>query len=88
MCNRKFIAASASSCMPGGKYCPVGCSCEDTVVRCSNRGLTEFPGGIPLDTTELFLDSNDITVIPVDFLNKLFYLKKLCVERLNRRVGE
>ncbi|XP_029605029.1 slit homolog 2 protein-like [Salmo trutta] len=33
--------------------CPESCTCSDTIVRCSNRGLRILPKGIPKDTTEL-----------------------------------
>ncbi|VDK46803.1 unnamed protein product [Anisakis simplex] len=68
---------SEKVCSENGRYCPIGCSCHDTVVRCSNRALKEFPSGIPLETTELFLDSNEITSVPLHHLNKLYQLAKL-----------
>lgn len=40
--------------------CPEKCSCTGTIVRCSRQGLTEIPRGVPLDTTELYLDANAI----------------------------
>uniref|UniRef100_A0A8C7VKR3 Slit homolog 3 (Drosophila) n=1 Tax=Oncorhynchus mykiss TaxID=8022 RepID=A0A8C7VKR3_ONCMY len=39
-------------CFPVSR-CPELCTCSDTVVRCSNRGLRTLPKGIPKDTTEL-----------------------------------
>uniref|UniRef100_A0A672N047 Slit homolog 3 protein-like n=1 Tax=Sinocyclocheilus grahami TaxID=75366 RepID=A0A672N047_SINGR len=39
-------------CLPSAPRCPDSCSCSDTVVRCSNRGLRSLPKGIPKDTTE------------------------------------
>lgn len=33
--------------------CPAACSCDQTVVDCSGRGLKEIPRDIPLYTTEL-----------------------------------
>ncbi|MCP9266007.1 SLIT2 [Dirofilaria immitis] len=56
--------------------CPNGCTCHETVVRCSNKNLEKFPTDIPVETTELFLDSNDIVFIPPE-LNKLKHLVKL-----------
>uniref|UniRef100_A0A674CX69 Slit homolog 3 (Drosophila) n=1 Tax=Salmo trutta TaxID=8032 RepID=A0A674CX69_SALTR len=41
-------------CFPVSR-CPESCTCSDTVVRCSNRGLRTLPKGIPKDTTELVL---------------------------------
>uniref|UniRef100_A0A452SD00 Slit homolog 3 protein n=1 Tax=Ursus americanus TaxID=9643 RepID=A0A452SD00_URSAM len=36
-----------------GPRCPEQCTCVETVVRCSNRGLHALPKGIPKDVTEL-----------------------------------
>lgn len=33
--------------------CPEQCTCVETVVRCSNRGLRALPKGMPKDVTEL-----------------------------------
>ncbi|VDN04217.1 unnamed protein product [Thelazia callipaeda] len=63
-------------CVEDGYYCPSGCSCHETIVRCSNKNFKEFPVGISIRTTELFLDSNDITYISHE-LNKLKNLIKL-----------
>lgn len=41
-----------SSCHLGPR-CPEQCTCVETVVRCSNRGLRALPKGIPKDVTEL-----------------------------------
>lgn len=41
-----------SSCHLGPR-CPEQCTCVETVVRCSNRGLRTLPRGIPKDVTEL-----------------------------------
>ncbi|GMT07509.1 hypothetical protein PENTCL1PPCAC_29683 [Pristionchus entomophagus] len=57
--------------------CPKQCTCDNNVVRCSNKGLTEFPQGIPAETTELFLDSNEITTIPIEKIKALPKLVKL-----------
>lgn len=63
-------------CTEDGSFCPAGCICRETVVRCSNKSFKEFPISIPPETTELYLDSNDITYIPRE-LNKLKHLVKL-----------
>uniref|UniRef100_A0A183ISW5 EGF-like domain-containing protein n=1 Tax=Soboliphyme baturini TaxID=241478 RepID=A0A183ISW5_9BILA len=57
--------------LPGGKYCPAGCVCDDTVIRCSGKKLKEFPQGLPMDITELYLDNNEIEIIPPQVLNKI-----------------
>ncbi|KAI6200949.1 Slit-like protein 2 protein [Aphelenchoides besseyi] len=64
-------------CAENGNYCPAHCTCDDTVVRCSNRQLKHFPIGISEDTTELYLDNNEIQTIPLSQLNKLRNLVKI-----------
>ncbi|KAK6033690.1 EGF-like domain protein, partial [Ostertagia ostertagi] len=66
-----------SVCAADGEYCPVGCSCQDTVVRCSNKDLQAFPTSIPFGTTELFLDSNSIDEILAHQIGRLTNLVKL-----------
>uniref|UniRef100_A0A8C1Z2X8 Slit homolog 3 (Drosophila) n=1 Tax=Cyprinus carpio TaxID=7962 RepID=A0A8C1Z2X8_CYPCA len=57
-------------CLPSVPRCPDSCSCSDTVVRCSNRGLRSLPKGIPKDTTELDLSNNSISLLaPLTFSN-------------------
>ncbi|CAL8333965.1 unnamed protein product [Lota lota] len=56
------------SCSPAPR-CPAECSCLDTVVRCSNKGLTTLPAGLPKETTELYLDGNHFTQVPVELSN-------------------
>lgn len=57
--NLEFFCISAdnlgnddNSCSPHSR-CPAECTCLDTVVRCSNKGLRVLPKGIPRDVTEL-----------------------------------
>ncbi|XP_071264561.1 slit homolog 2 protein isoform X4 [Salvelinus alpinus] len=57
-----------NSCNPVLR-CPAECSCLDTVVRCSNKGLSTLPKGLPKDTTELYLDGNQLTQVPVELSN-------------------
>uniref|UniRef100_A0A3Q2ZBX8 Slit homolog 2 (Drosophila) n=1 Tax=Kryptolebias marmoratus TaxID=37003 RepID=A0A3Q2ZBX8_KRYMA len=49
-----------NSCFPVLR-CPAECSCLDTVVRCSNKGLTTLPKGLPKETTELKIILQSIT---------------------------
>uniref|UniRef100_A0A8C3J1T5 Slit homolog 2 protein n=1 Tax=Chrysemys picta bellii TaxID=8478 RepID=A0A8C3J1T5_CHRPI len=51
-----------NSCSPLSR-CPAECTCLDTVVRCSNKGLKVLPKGIPKDVTELYLDGNQFTLV-------------------------
>uniref|UniRef100_A0A803TZK6 Slit homolog 2 protein n=1 Tax=Anolis carolinensis TaxID=28377 RepID=A0A803TZK6_ANOCA len=43
-----------NSCSPLSR-CPAECTCLDTVVRCSNKGLKSLPKGIPKDIISQFL---------------------------------
>uniref|UniRef100_A0A7N9AXC3 Slit homolog 3 (Drosophila) n=1 Tax=Mastacembelus armatus TaxID=205130 RepID=A0A7N9AXC3_9TELE len=58
-----------NGCLPASG-CPDVCTCSDSVVRCSDRGLHSLPKGIPKDTTELDLSNNSIsTLAPYTFNN-------------------
>ncbi|KAK7794523.1 hypothetical protein R5R35_011285 [Gryllus longicercus] len=64
---------SEQGCL-GDNYCPPKCTCTGTVVRCSRVRLKEIPRGIPAETSELYLDVNEI---PVIHGNRLSHLKSL-----------
>ncbi|MBN3293379.1 SLIT2 protein, partial [Polypterus senegalus] len=51
-----------NSCSPLSR-CPNECTCLDTVVRCSNKGLKALPKGIPKEVTELDLSNNHISTL-------------------------
>ncbi|KAG8591550.1 hypothetical protein GDO81_000215 [Engystomops pustulosus] len=51
-----------NTCSPLAR-CPAECTCLDTVVRCSNKGLKALPKGIPKDVTELDLSNNRISTL-------------------------
>ncbi|XP_067272516.1 slit homolog 1b isoform X2 [Pseudorasbora parva] len=58
--------------------CPPKCRCEATVVDCSNLRLTKFPEHLPLSTTELRLNNNDLSVLEATGLFRpLTHLKKI-----------
>uniref|UniRef100_A0A0P4WAZ2 Protein slit n=1 Tax=Scylla olivacea TaxID=85551 RepID=A0A0P4WAZ2_SCYOL len=61
----------------GSVYCPPECQCDRTTVRCSRAHLTQIPRGIPPDTTELYLDVNEIKTVDSERLKHLKALKKL-----------
>jgi slit protein 2 len=58
--------------------CPEECFCHDSVVDCSARGLSSIPKELPLFTTELRLNRNNIHSIESGFL-KLKHLEILDV---------
>ncbi|KAK3799525.1 hypothetical protein RRG08_052709 [Elysia crispata] len=74
-CPDSKMVTVKNSCDPRS-YCPPSCVCTGTVVRCSHQKLTEIPKYIPPDTTELYMDGNDITHVPYE-IGLLTKLKKL-----------
>uniref|UniRef100_A0A8C3QUU4 Slit homolog 2 protein n=1 Tax=Cyanoderma ruficeps TaxID=181631 RepID=A0A8C3QUU4_9PASS len=71
-----------NSCSPLAR-CPAECTCLDTVVRCSNKGLKALPKGIPKDVTELDLSNNRISTLSnqsFSNMTQLLTLAGLCFE--------
>ncbi|KAI9562208.1 hypothetical protein GHT06_013173 [Daphnia sinensis] len=61
----------------GEDYCPPKCTCTGTIVRCSRAKLREIPKNIPPETTELYLDVNEIQSIQPERLSHLRSLTRL-----------
>uniref|UniRef100_A0A8B9Z545 Slit homolog 2 protein n=1 Tax=Buteo japonicus TaxID=224669 RepID=A0A8B9Z545_9AVES len=62
-----------NSCSPLSR-CPAECTCLDTVVRCSNKGLKALPKGIPKDVTELGRENEELdSVDQLTFINIPLY---------------
>ncbi|XP_027757867.1 slit homolog 2 protein [Empidonax traillii] len=72
-----------NSCSPLSR-CPAECTCLDTVVRCSNKGLKALPKGIPKDVTELYLDGNQFTLVPKELSN---YKHLTLIDLSNNRIS-
>ncbi|KAL4843254.1 hypothetical protein H8958_008198 [Nasalis larvatus] len=72
-----------NSCSPLSR-CPTECTCLDTVVRCSNKGLKFLPKGIPRDVTELYLDGNQFTLVPKELSN---YKHLTLIDLSNNRIS-
>ncbi|XP_056614638.1 slit homolog 1b isoform X1 [Triplophysa dalaica] len=67
--------------------CPPKCRCEATVVDCSNLRLTRFPEHLPLATTELRLNNNDLSILEATGLfRSLNHLKKINLS--NNKISE
>ncbi|XP_071091195.1 protein slit-like isoform X2 [Haliotis cracherodii] len=80
-CCQDSSIVEENSCDPRA-YCPPKCSCDGTKVRCSHLDMTDIPKYIPLDTTELYLDVNEITNIPME-IGLLTKLQKLDLSHNN-----
>lgn len=72
----KCLSDADEGCLGEG-YCPPSCVCTGTVVRCSRNKLTEIPRGIPAETSELYLESNEISMIHHDRISHLKSLTRL-----------
>ena len=65
--------------------CPPGCACfhDQTwganIIQCSGGGHTKLPSVIPMDTTALYLDGNNLTELKSGFLLGRNRLKKLSI---------
>lgn len=73
-----FLGDNSEGCL-GDNYCPPECTCTGTVVRCSHAKLKEIPNGIPRETSELYLDVNEINAIDTNRLKHLKSLSRLWV---------
>lgn len=49
----------------------------NTIVRCTRQNFEEFPVGIPADTTELYLNNNEINFLSLEKLENLTQLVKM-----------
>ncbi|KAF7280648.1 hypothetical protein GWI33_005616 [Rhynchophorus ferrugineus] len=72
----KCTSENDQGCL-GDNYCPPMCSCTGTVVRCTRASLKEIPRGIPPETSELYLDFNQISSIQADRISHLKALTRL-----------
>uniref|UniRef100_A0A8C4RSH2 Slit homolog 2 (Drosophila) n=1 Tax=Erpetoichthys calabaricus TaxID=27687 RepID=A0A8C4RSH2_ERPCA len=68
-----------NSCSPLSR-CPNECTCLDTVVRCSNKGLKALPKGIPKE----LLDGNQFTQVPKELSN---YKHLLLIDLSNNHIS-
>nr|XP_022340062.1 slit homolog 2 protein-like isoform X3 [Crassostrea virginica] len=80
-CCSETVDTAVGSCDPRA-YCPPRCTCTGTVVRCSRQGLNEVPSLIPEDTTELYLDVNNIRSLP-PVIGRLTKLQRLDLSNNN-----
>ncbi|CAF4205393.1 unnamed protein product [Rotaria socialis] len=60
------------------KFCPQNCTCYDHIVRCSHAQLKLIPyEEMPIDTEELYLDSNNIEEVPMELTDRLTHLLRI-----------
>ncbi|CAH8498302.1 unnamed protein product [Schistosoma turkestanicum] len=71
---RETMETSCCEEIAGRTTCPSSCVCGTDGVYCSDRNLTEIPANISPETTQLYLERNQITNIDS---NRIAHLKKL-----------
>ncbi|CAF0996746.1 unnamed protein product [Adineta ricciae] len=75
ICNSTDTNVCATSSF---NMCPPNCTCYGKVVRCSHAQLTRIPyEEIPIDTEELYFDSNHIEEIPIESMKRLVSLTRV-----------
>uniref|UniRef100_A0A3B3YM88 LRRNT domain-containing protein n=1 Tax=Poecilia mexicana TaxID=48701 RepID=A0A3B3YM88_9TELE len=62
-------------------YCPPMCACYGRVVQCSNKGVEDFPYGIPYNAHYILLMNNHISSIQLDLLSEYSSMKFLSLRK-------
>ena len=71
-----ILGGNDEGCL-GENYCPPECTCTGTIVRCSHAKLKSIPSGIPRETSELYLDGNEIKTLDTDKHDHLTSLSRV-----------
>uniref|UniRef100_A0AAQ5YM47 Slit homolog 3 (Drosophila) n=1 Tax=Amphiprion ocellaris TaxID=80972 RepID=A0AAQ5YM47_AMPOC len=77
---KDFICNGESSFLPTCSIvavCPPSCSCNNNIVDCRRKGLTEIPGNLPEGIVEMVLYGNKITELPKGLFDGLVSLQLL-----------
>uniref|UniRef100_A0A8C4EK45 Slit homolog 3 (Drosophila) n=1 Tax=Dicentrarchus labrax TaxID=13489 RepID=A0A8C4EK45_DICLA len=65
------------TCVPQVAVCPPSCSCNNNIVDCRRKGLTEIPANLPEGIVEMVLYGNKITELPKGLFDGLVSLQLL-----------
>ncbi|CAG5989155.1 unnamed protein product [Menidia menidia] len=65
------------TCAPQVAVCPPSCSCNNNIVDCRRKGLTEIPANLPEGIMEIDLSKNQISDIAADAFSGLRSLTSL-----------
>uniref|UniRef100_A0AAQ5YEV1 Slit homolog 3 (Drosophila) n=1 Tax=Amphiprion ocellaris TaxID=80972 RepID=A0AAQ5YEV1_AMPOC len=74
ICNAQ---TESRTCVPQVAVCPPSCSCNNNIVDCRRKGLTEIPGNLPEGIVEMVLYGNKITELPKGLFDGLVSLQLL-----------
>ncbi|KAK1803941.1 hypothetical protein P4O66_003880 [Electrophorus voltai] len=65
------------SCAPQASVCPASCTCNNNIVDCRRKGLTEIPANLPEGIVEIRLEQNLIKSIPAGAFSPYKKLKRI-----------
>ncbi|PWA18705.1 hypothetical protein CCH79_00005511 [Gambusia affinis] len=65
------------ACAPQVAVCPPSCSCNNNIVDCRRKGLTEIPANLPEGIVEIRLEQNLIKSVPPGAFTAYKKLKRL-----------
>uniref|UniRef100_A0A8C5FJ55 Slit homolog 3 (Drosophila) n=1 Tax=Gadus morhua TaxID=8049 RepID=A0A8C5FJ55_GADMO len=65
------------TCVPQLAVCPASCSCNNNIVDCRRKGLTDIPANLPEATVEIRLEQNLIKTVPAGAFSAYKKLKRI-----------
>uniref|UniRef100_A0AAQ5Z9S6 Slit homolog 3 (Drosophila) n=1 Tax=Amphiprion ocellaris TaxID=80972 RepID=A0AAQ5Z9S6_AMPOC len=75
ICNGE--STESRTCVPQVAVCPPSCSCNNNIVDCRRKGLTEIPGNLPEGIVEIRLEQNLIKSVPAGAFSAYKKLKRM-----------
>ncbi|KAM9514069.1 LOW QUALITY PROTEIN: slit homolog 3 protein-like [Salvelinus alpinus] len=69
--------AEPRTCIPQASVCPISCTCNNNIVDCRHKGLTEIPANLPEGIVEIRLEQNLIKNIPAGAFSPYKKLKRI-----------
>ncbi|KTG34062.1 hypothetical protein cypCar_00009827, partial [Cyprinus carpio] len=79
---REFVCTGPAqteprSCAPQASICPAACTCNNNIIDCRRKGLTEIPANLPEGIVEIRLEQNMIKSIPAGAFSTYKKLKRI-----------
>ncbi|XP_031696126.1 slit homolog 3 protein-like [Anarrhichthys ocellatus] len=65
------------TCLPQVAVCPPSCSCNNNIVDCRRKALTEIPANLPESIVEIRLEQNLIKSVPAGAFSSYKKLKRI-----------
>uniref|UniRef100_A0A668A4S2 Slit homolog 3 (Drosophila) n=1 Tax=Myripristis murdjan TaxID=586833 RepID=A0A668A4S2_9TELE len=69
--------SEARTCVPQVAVCPPSCSCNNNIVDCRRKGLTDIPANLPEGIVEIRLEQNLIKSVPAGAFSAYKKLKRI-----------